>query len=270
MKKDYSEYKLNEYEKYSYIRSGNQYARFDYFVNSASFNAENKTIFIRVDGSNEYVRRAEDIAEYEDFQTSGHPRPHYRNQQEADDLEEIRREGLAENEKDFAALCSRYNIDRSSFDMNAGYFYRDHPEEKEEPLNNVLSGSYIRIPFGEGILDFIYADFKPAYQRAVKIPLLFSQFGELEQEGKNESVSEDELESNLETEKIYNQTQDIVLAYFRYEETVDHVKDISYTSLYTAICPPVFTYEYETLNGFRWYYKYLITLQKEYCELLEF
>ena len=270
MKKDYSEYKLNEYEKYSYIRSGNQYVRFDYFVNSASFNAENKTIFIRVDGSNEYVRRAEDIAEDENSQTSGHPRPRYRNQQEADDLEEIRQEGLAENEKDFATLCSRYDIDRSGFDMNAGYFYRDHPEEKEEPLNNVLSGSYIRIPFGEGILDFIYADFKPAYQQAIKIPLLFSQFGELKKEEQDESVTEDESVRGSEQEKIYNQTQDIVYAYFCYESTVIQIKDISYTSLYTAICPPVFTYEHETLNGLRWYYNYLTTLQKEYHELLEF
>ena len=270
MKKDYSEYELNEYEKYRYLRSGNQYARFDYFVNSASFNTENKTIFIRVDASNEYVRRAEDIAEDENFQTNGHPRPNYRNQQEADELEEIRQEGIAENEKDFAALCSRYDIDRSNFDMHAEYFYRDHPEEKEEPLNNVLSGSYIRISSGEGILDFIYADFKPAYQRAIKIPLLFSHFGEPTQEEQDEPVVANGSESHSESEKIYNQTQDIVQAYFRYMSTVFHVKDISYSSLYTAICPPVFTYDYETLNGLRWYYNYLITLQKEYRELLEF
>ena len=37
MKKDYSEYKPTEYEKYNYIRSGNQYVRYSYFFNSASF-----------------------------------------------------------------------------------------------------------------------------------------------------------------------------------------------------------------------------------------
>ena len=270
MKKDYSEYKLNEYEKYRYLRSGNQYARFDYFVNSASFNPDSKTIFIRVDESNEYVRRAEDIADDENFQTNGNPRPRYRNQQEAEESEEVRKEGLAENEKDFAVLSSRYDIDRSVFDMHAEYFYRDHPEEKEEPLNNVLSGSYIRIPYGEGILDFIYADFKPAYQQAIMLPQLFSQFSKLLQEEPDEPVSEKKPNRNSESEKIYSQTQDIVQAYFRYESTVHHIKDISYTSLYTAICPPVFVSGHDTVNGLKWYYNYLATLQKEYLELLEF
>ena len=223
-----------------------------------------------MDGSNEYVRRAEDIAEDENLQTNGHPRPRYLNQQEADEAEEARQEGLAENKKDFAMLCSRYNIDRSGFDMDAEYFYGNHPEEKEEPLNNVLSGSYIRIPFGEGILDFIYADFKPAFQQAVKVPLFISQLGELIKEEQDESATEDESESISEPEKIYNQTQDIVQAYFRYETTAYHIKDISYTSLYTAICPPIFASDYDTLNGLRWYYNYLVTLQEEYRELLEF
>ena len=266
MGKDYSEYKLNDYEKYRILRSNNQYVRFDYFINSASFNPDSKTIFIRVDESNEYVSRAIDIADDENFLTDGNHRPQYANQQEAEELEKIRKEGLAENEKDFAILSSRYNIDRSIFDMHSEYFYRDHPEEKEKPLNNVLSGSYIKIPYGEGILDFIYADFKPAFMQAVKLPKLFKQL----REEQDETVSMEEQKSDSEPEKVYNHTQDIVDEYFQYESTVQHTKDISYTSLYTAICPPVFASDNDTLKGLEWYYNYLTTLQKEYLELLEF
>lgn len=37
------------------------------------------------------------------------------------------------------------------------------------PFNNVLSGARINLQYGEGILDFIYADFKSAIQEQLKL-----------------------------------------------------------------------------------------------------
>ncbi len=271
MKRDYSEYELSEYEKYRCLRSDSKYAKLSFYQNTARFDSESKKIFIRVDPVNEYVYRMEDIEEDERRHNNGCLRPRYTSEEDKTEFDKMRKEDLAENERDFQALCSRYDIDRTNFDMHVEYFYSEHPEEEEEPLNNVLGGSYIHIPYGEGILDFIYADFKPAYEEALRLPLLLKQFGEFLKREEPESFSEDdESQTESRPEKVYNRTQDIVEEYNRYASTVRYVKDISYTSLYTAICPPVFSSDYDTLPALRWYYHYLITLQNEYLELLEF
>ena len=58
-------------------------------------------------------------------------------------------------------LSSRYQIDREQYEEQLGYWYDYHREEELIPQNNVLSGTVIRLQYGEGLLDFIYADFLP-------------------------------------------------------------------------------------------------------------
>ena len=42
MKKDYSEYKHTDYEKYNIARQSNSYVYYDFFINFASFDPDSK------------------------------------------------------------------------------------------------------------------------------------------------------------------------------------------------------------------------------------
>ena len=55
-----------------------------------------------------------------------------------------------------------------------------------------------------------------------------------------------------------------------YQDTCVTTKDIIYESLYTAICPPVFPAENETIASLNRYATYIKTLQKLYLEMIEF
>lgn len=71
-------------------------------------------------------------------------------------------------------------------------------------------------------------------------------------------------------DKVFNCTQEIVTDYFKYASTCFYTRAMSYYSLYSAICPPVFEHDSVADKGLRRYYRYLTMLQKEYLELLEF
>lgn len=57
---------------------------------------------------------------------------------------------------------------------------------------------------------------------------------------------------------------------FRYTDSKLFFENIANASLYSAICPPVFLKENLPVEGLKWYYNYLLTLQNEYKELIEF
>ena len=65
MKKDYSEYKRTEYDKYLSRRSNRDGVLLDYFANYVRFNYETKTVYIAVDDINEYQAMDFVIEEYE-------------------------------------------------------------------------------------------------------------------------------------------------------------------------------------------------------------
>ena len=67
MKKDYSEYKRTEYDKYLSRRSNRDGVLLDYFANYVRFNYETKTVNIVVDDRNEYQAMDFVIEEYENF-----------------------------------------------------------------------------------------------------------------------------------------------------------------------------------------------------------
>lgn len=58
--------------------------------------------------------------------------------------------------------------------------------------------------------------------------------------------------------------------FFRYTDSKLFIENIANASLYSVICPPVFLKENLPVEGLTWYYNYLITLQNEYKELIEF
>lgn len=135
--------------------------------------------------------------------------------------------------------------------------------KKEEPLHNVLSGAVIDLQIGEGILDFIYADFKTPFEESYGFVSAFDNFI------KN-SEEKNHFEINEKPEKIYNCNQENVEMFFRYTYSKLFIGNIANASLYSAICPPVFLKENLPVEGLKWYYNYLVTLQNEYKELIEF
>ena len=170
MKKDYSEYQPSETEKYHYWHGNSREARFDYFDNRVSFLPESKSIRIQVDPYNEEIMRRKDIEEDDALQEK-HLGIKLKQEGDPDD-EEYREKELKKNQEDYDRLSSRYQIDREQYEEQLGYCYDYHHEEKLVPQNNVLSGTVIRLQYGEGLLDFIYADFLPEYKKAMENILL--------------------------------------------------------------------------------------------------
>ena len=168
MKKDFSEYQFSEYEKYLRIKSNTKHLRLDHFLNYARFFPEEKKFYIIVDSFNEEIVMWEDILAAE-------TRKGYDVSVDDPQFDDLRQEGLAENRRDFETLTQRYRIERSVFDGRAEGLYQLYPGKKEAPLNNVLSGAAVELYYGEGILDFIYADFGPAFQTASQLPLLLQK-----------------------------------------------------------------------------------------------
>ncbi len=72
-------------------------------------------------------------------------------------------------------------------------------------------------------------------------------------------------------EQILNETQEIVNDFMAYTSTFRAIRDVAYASLYSAVFPPLFEEDpYRGREKLEWYGNYLLTLQKEYRELLEF
>ena len=68
MKKDYSEYKHTDYEKYNIARQSNSYVYYDFFINFASFDPDSKLFSIKVDRVNEDLSMKEAIDEFEELE----------------------------------------------------------------------------------------------------------------------------------------------------------------------------------------------------------
>jgi len=264
--KDYSEYQFSESQKYRAARRGNRYVDFDCFHNYARYSPRDKTIRISVDGCHEDASMREDIDAFNAEDAARREfHPEVLSPEEQAEREEARLDGLRENAEDRAQLCRRCGISLSPagerIDLPAS-------EEKEMPLHNVLSGEEIVLRYGEGILNFIYADFEPAFREARKL----ARLPELLLAGRPEWAVEAcrARAAARRPEKVYNQTQEIVEEYFSYTSSRFFTKEISYCSLYTAICPPVFTDTLHADKALKRYCGYLAALQKEYRELMEF
>ena len=256
--KDYSDYTLTEAQKYRLRRRGNRDVFLDYFSNSASFDSERRTFRIQVDDWNEDDWM--DSLIDEDTEATAQ-RLGKKIQTPEDDDEEMRQEEWAHNQTDAALFAKRYRVSNALLDDPLRN--QDGRRKEPMPVNNVLSGASIVVRYGEGILDFVYADFRTPALEAMQYPLMWEA---LRKEYRAASSSPP---ADTEPEKVYNQTQEIVDRYFAYQDTLRLTKDILKQSLYTMICPPVFADETDS-KALERYYGYLRDLQKEYLELLEF
>ncbi len=266
MKKDYSEYKPNSYELYDIRRRPGKDLDLEVFRNHAMVSPTDKTIRLAVYDGFENDAMEDLLEEYEQMEKTQHGvRTEASSPEEDAEQEENRLDALQKNRAYFASLQSRYRLRPpvGCGEWDGTYF--DRAEQKEMPLNNVLSGMRIDLRYGEGILDFVYADFDTPFQQAIQLPLFLEEMAMLYREQHPEDA-----EQKPKAEKVYHENQRIVQDYFDYIGTLSYTREICYASLYTAICPPAFREQRFAAKPLRQYYQYLKRLQQEYKELLEF
>ena len=123
--------------------------------------------------------------------------------------------------------------------------------------------------YGEGILDFIYADFVTPVKDLLGYYQL--EFALAEYAVKHDLVKRHKNPEEEQKKKIYNAQQEVVESYYDFEETFSMIEDIAYSSLYSAVCPPLFVHGKEQrVEKLKWYGNYLLRLQKEFTEMIEF
>ncbi len=251
MEKDYSNYKPSEKEKYYSLREENKYIFYNYFQNKVRFNEGNKTLEIFVDNEKEDFN----MDYHFDISNELHGLP-------TDDYEPIdRTEKILENEK-----YKEYFIKKHNIDFNKSSYFCHSVDDV--PINNIFCGCSFSLNIGEGILDFIYADFNTpiknsktfAYTMEHIFPIAFPK----------SELTIEQLEKLKEPEQVLSIDDRIIADYFKYKDTLIHTKEINYASVYSAICPPVFNSKTEPHSGLKMYYRYLNILQKEFLDLIEF
>ena len=113
--------------------------------------------------------------------------------------------------------------------------------------------------YGEGILDFIYADFSTPIKNLAE---MLSGINSLVKKRPSEST----------TPIVIDDDDHLVVDEFeRFRDAFIWLKDICYASLYSAVCPPLYEDSNDLdLDKLLWYGNYLLELQKEYREMIEF
>lgn len=263
MKKDYSEYRYSEYDKYKMQRANLQDVRLDYFVNSVHFNPEERELSIKVDGYNEHRPMEDDIIEYEKELAAREgreyvPRPH-------DFASEDSKELLAESQKRLDEMRKKYDFRPGDV---AGIAVED-VGILDIPMINVFSDGRIFLHYGEGILDFIYADFRTPLQNQMELVQIENLLIQAAREKK--TTADINQEQGERVRKIYSEAQEIVEDFYSYELTFSELEEVAYASLYTAICPPLFVDDRKRkIERLKWYGNYILRLQKEFKEMIEF
>ena len=272
MGKDYSEYIPSKTELYFIQRKGNKYISMDTFRNLVKFYPEDRKIHILVDSYYEQIFRSDDIAEDERMDSEHREiHPDILSPEEVEEREKQRQDSILENKEDYAAFRERFVIDRSEFDERVGEEYKQRGIENPFPLNNILSGADIHLQYGEGLLDFIYADFEPELQRMIGWARSWRMLADQFKEKNPEEVKalQGQFEELGDT-KVYCHAQDDDSEYFRFVYTMRFAKKIMHCALFNTICPPIFRSDRDADQALTRYAGYLKALQDEYREMVEF
>ena len=264
MAKDYSEYKPTDYEKYRAQRTNRKGVALDFFRNKVRFFPEDKWFRIYVYRGHEHHMMQDLIDEYEAEIAA-------RDGRELMDMSDVERTEMLENNQEKeeenaklqAAMQKKYEVNFSFGEEDREYFHEKNPDKDVMPFVNIFSGAQVLLNYGEGILDFVYADFLTPLKQSLKLLRLFESLGEDENGVKREK-------RQREPEKIYNQTQVLVTDFFDYMMSFSLIRDVAYASLYSAICPPKFAGGVKQSDLLIWYGNYLLDLQKEYISLINF
>lgn len=251
---------LSEYEKYIMLRSNTKNVKLDFYNNKVRFHPEKKTIDIAVDSweRDEYIDELIEADEREKAKKFGRPYEEYEPTEKEIEIEE---EALKDCQEYYDKLNSKYNFCVSDL---AGPFVND-TGKFENTMTNIMSDSNVKLNYGEGILDFIYADFLTPIKEEYTIINLLERRG-AEQGFRNEPDKEQESDSAKLSEEEWT-----LRRYYNFSSTFPMIDSIAYASLYSAIFPPLINDKRaDKSNGIKWYGNYLLALQKEFLELIEF
>ena len=134
----------------------------------------------------------------------------------------------------------RFPVDSTEIDEFEKMFYEHNPDIEPQSKNNPLSGSKVTLPLGEALFEFVYADFDSLYKE-VKVSL--------------------RMYEDIDLPNADNQI------YRNYKWLINH---LAFGSTASALFPPAITQDADLAVAMLDYYKYLIMLQKEYRDILEF
>lgn len=261
MDKDYSEYKLTEYDKYRILRSNRKHITLDYFMNTVRFYPEERRFQIHVDGGKEYywmdyyIDKAQEEEDQRNGVLSREDTKETRSDREFNESQEAKNHKLMEKMKE------KYRVDFEEGLSDRARYYGDHPSIPTKPFINIFSSAKIDLYYGEGLLDFIYADFQTASK---SIRILFEVLEKIKEE------RAEPIQGKSRKTKIYSKAQSIAHDFFEYMHSFAAVEDIAYASLYSGICPPKFEGNADMRKKLAWYVRYLTELQKEYLDLIKF
>ncbi|MBR1481534.1 MAG: hypothetical protein IJ598_01045 [Ruminococcus sp.] len=145
--------------------------------------------------------------------------------------------------------CIRFPVDSTERDEFEKMFYQQNPDIEPQPKNNPLSGSKVTLPLGETLFEFVYADFDSLYEE-VKVCLC--------------------LYKDMDLPNADNEVQEMINRYRIYRNYKWLINHLAFGSTASALFPPAITQDADLAAAMLDYYKYLIMLQKEYRDILEF
>ena len=251
---------LSEYDKYMILRSNTKNVKLDFYHNKVRFNPEKKSIDISVDSweRDDYIDELLEAERKADAKKLGRP---YKKYEPTEEDVENEKYTLQECQDHYDKMRNKYNFRVSNF---AGPF-ADRNGKFEKTMINIMSDSIVKLNYGEGILDFIYADF------LTPIKPLYTMFSLLERIVEEEG---DHSKSEIETEKSPTHLTDeewTLKTFYNFSSTFPLINNIAFASLYSAIFPPLISDKSSNVSeSIKRYGSYLLALQKEFLELIEF
>lgn len=143
------------------------------------------------------------------------------------------------------------------------------PEYPWPDTINVLNGAVINLKYGEGLLDFIYADFITSSKELLKTERFIHQLASAICDNDHKSAPHDQEVDSMQNSNVSDDIRDDDEDFC---ETFSTIDAIAYCSLYSAICPPLFrnAHLFSEEQRIVMYGNHLIALQKQYLEMIEF
>ena len=145
----------------------------------------------------------------------------------------------------------RFPVDSTEIDEFEKLFYEQNPDILPQPKNNPLSGSKVTLPLGEALFEFIYADFDSLYKEVEVSLCIYS-------------------DKNIELPDVDSDVQDLINRFQIYRSYNWLINHLAFGSTASALFPPAIREDADLPTAMIDYYHYLITLQKEYRDILEF
>lgn len=255
MSRDYSEYKASKYDEYLKARMPINGSVLSVLDNRAKINCDKQTVEILTDYTEEYFMAYDGFSDLGDdfnryFQT--HKENIYKISELISDT--IDYEKIYESRQNLNAASGKITFEFLSEERIMQRFYYGIEGSVVYPKINIFCDSTIKFDLAEGLFDFIYADFETPLNYLINI---------------YESNLDDEI-FYMESHKIYSKLQQSAELLLDYDKTVALIKPLLYASIYSGICPPRFDFEHNFLEQLKWYGNYLISLQKEYKEMIQF